>query len=320
MLTSNNELVESTTGAITPNIQYNSLSVTGTTTSLTVASNTQLKFTLITPNPIDVGSKIVINLPDKTYTKLNVLTTQDCSFIVLGNNYTGCRYGMNGNWVIQVNLTNFGTVIIPAGSNIPISIFLTNAWTSTLFGSNTIVFYVDSPADNFVSQGTISLTNLYAGASSLTPITVDNIAITQTSTIAASSNSITLKFILPIPVVIDTTLLVSIPKSGYTVTNSSNPTNWVKSSSSENSSHINDIVVLPCGQVSSTLCNTANYQYTFVINVINNPYVQMTQNPFSIQLLSGSDIISFKTNCNIPLYAPQILVTPTITRTNNHAN
>lgn len=46
----------------------------------------------------------------------------------------------------------------------------------------------------------------------------------------------------------------------------------------------------------------------------------MIQNPFSIQLLSGNDIISTKTNCNIPIYSPQILVTPTITRNNNHAH
>ena len=49
---------------------------------------------ITSPNPIDIGSKLVFSFPSNTFTRISNLVTQDCTYSINGNNYNGCQYGM----------------------------------------------------------------------------------------------------------------------------------------------------------------------------------------------------------------------------------
>jgi len=321
LLTSANELIESTNAQVTPSIQYNQLSVTGNSSTLTVATNVLLLFNLTASNSIDIGSKIVIIFPSNTFTRISALTTQNCSYTISGGiTYSGCQYGMNGSWVNQVNLTYLGSSIIAANTVISISMAFTNAWTSTLFSSNVIVFYVDSPTDNFVAQGVISLISLYGGQGSLTPTSINSLTVSQSSSIAASANCLNFTFNIGVPIAQSSTITIGIPKSAYKMNllNSSALSNLNVSSSSENSSYYFISITLGCNQP-FPLCNLANYQYSFTLNVANNPYVQNQQDQPTLQLLLSNQIITAVSYGAIPLYSAQTMSNPTISRSNSNA-
>lgn len=70
-----------------------------------------------------------------------------------------------GEWVRQVNLTNLGTAPVPASSKIALSLVLTNAWTNTPFGSNSLTVSLCSKDNAYLSRGTLTLASLTQTAS-----------------------------------------------------------------------------------------------------------------------------------------------------------
>lgn len=193
-----------------------------------MATNTNLLFNLSATNPIDIGSKIVIMIPTKTFTKIQALASQTCTYVISGTSYNSCQYAtINGSWVTQVNLTYLGPSVITANTAISINLTLTNAWTSTVFSTSLIVFYVNSPTDNFVAQGVLSLINLYGGQGSLAVASINSLTVGQSSSVAATANSLNFTFSLAVPIAQTTILTLSIPKSAYSMNLSSIVSNLV---------------------------------------------------------------------------------------------
>lgn len=63
MYTSNNDLVEGGSGEVTPAIEYNSLTVTGSVSTATVATNVVVTLEVISHHDVVSGSKVVIDVP-----------------------------------------------------------------------------------------------------------------------------------------------------------------------------------------------------------------------------------------------------------------
>ena len=120
---SKGELVEKSTGAVTPAIKLNELTVDGSTTNTEVASNAILTLRITSHSSIAPTSKIVINFPLQIYTKITALSTSPCSYVVMGSTYSGCQVAMDSNgWITGMNLTTLGSSTIPANSTITVTI------------------------------------------------------------------------------------------------------------------------------------------------------------------------------------------------------
>ena len=96
----NGELVESSNGTITPAIQLNQIAVTASANTSLVATNSQITLGLSSPSVIASSSKLVINFPNLTYTRVPALLPQDCSYSFAGSTYSGCQYALSaGGWL-----------------------------------------------------------------------------------------------------------------------------------------------------------------------------------------------------------------------------
>ena len=115
-------------GAINPSIKLNELTVTGSTTSTKVASNTNLTLALKSHSSVSTTSKIFINFPTSIYSRISILTSSPCSYSISGQTFTACSIQTDSNgWVTQMNLTDLGQATIPANSTITLTIQLTNS-------------------------------------------------------------------------------------------------------------------------------------------------------------------------------------------------
>lgn len=318
MYTSNNELVEFLTAAITPTIQYNQLTVAGNISSTVVASNGQLLINITSPSPIDVGSKIVINLPNNTFSRVTALVTQDCAYTINGANFTGCQYGLSGIWLTQTNISFLGSSQLPANTNILLTIPVTNAWSVTAFAAQAVNLFVSNPGDNYVAQGSISLANIYGGIPSLVASAINTPVLAQTSNLANAANSVTINFTLPVPLPTGSSILLSLPKSAYVLSSTNLTAITNLQSQSSNSTSYGLTLSVTCLQ-SSPLCNFANNQYSLTIALQNNPYVAIATNQLSFQVNLGSNLISSQTTLTIPAFVAQTLSAASISRSNLNA-
>ena len=212
----NGELVENTSGLITPSIQMNQMTVDSQASSTLVATNSQLTFTLGFPSALSAVSKLVINIPTSTYLRIPTIYNQDCSYTIGTNNLNNCVYITDSNgWLTQVNLTNLGTTQIAASTNITVNLFVTNDWNNSPFSTTPINFYVVSSTDNNLAQGSVQLPTVYGGAMSFSTVTIGNLKVNQGGQFAGSTNNLTLSFSLAVPIPQNTVLQLNIPKSTF---------------------------------------------------------------------------------------------------------
>jgi hypothetical protein len=319
MFTANNELVETCIGTITPTIQYNQLTLTAFASSATVATNNQLQLNITSPSPIEVGSRIVINIPTASFTRLPALVSQDCKYSIGGIIYTGCQYAYQGNWLAQVNLTAFGATQLPANTVIVLTIYTTNAWSVIPFSSQGFTVLVSNPSDSFVAQGSISLVTVFGGIPSLNAAAATNAAFSQLSTTSNAANSLTISFSLGIALSTGSVLNVYLPKSAYSLT-SSNSTISNLQSSSENSTYYALTVGLTCSQA-TPLCNLPSSQYSLTIPLQNNPYSQILNNPIAFQIQLASNQVTAQSSLPLQSFTPQTLtsLSASISRSNLNA-
>lgn len=270
---------------------------------------------ITSPSPIDVGSKIVINLPNNTFSRVGALVTQDCAYTVNGAGFAGCQYGLSGVWLTQTNISFLGSSQLPANTNILLTLYVTNAWSVAPFAAQAISLFVSNPGDNYVAQGSISLANIYGGIPSLLASAINTPILTQTSNLANAVNSITVTFTLPVPLPTGCTILLSLPKSAYSL--SSNNLAAITNLQSQNSNSTYYALSLSVSCLQSTpLCDLANNQYSLTIALQNNPYVAISSNQLFFQVNLGSNIISSQATLSIPAFVAQTLSAASISRSN----
>lgn len=275
--------------------------------------------TITSPSPIDIGSKIVINFPANTFLKISSLNNQDCAYSINGVNFTGCQYSISSNWLIQANLSLQGSSQIPANTNIILSLFTTNAWSVSSFNALALNLYISNPSDNYVAQGSISLANIYGGVPSLVATPMTNVNLVQSSNQANANNIVGINFTLAVPITIGCNMILYLPKSAYYLSPTNSAAIGNLQSQSENSTYYTLKFTLTCTQ-SSPLCNSANSQYVFTLNLQNNPYVKITNDQFSFQLLLGTNPVSSQSNLVISSFVPQSLPSnASISRSNSIA-
>ena len=76
----------------------------------------------------------------------------------------------------------------------------------------------------------------------------------------------------------------------------------------------------PTCTLSAPLCTPANHKFTVNISVTNDPFLQVTQQPLTVQVLESSNSLSSASSLAIPMHIAQSVGTPTISRTNKIAN
>jgi len=317
---SNGELVETTSGTITPAIQLNQMTVSGQSTSSMVATNSQLTFTLTLPSALSAVNKLVINIPTAIYLKISTIYNQDCTYSVGSSNFSGCAYATDSNgWLTQVNLTNLGSSQIAAYTNIVLNLFVTNAWTSSSFSNTPISFYVCSSTDNYLAQGSIQLSTLYSGAINFSTAVITSFTVAQSGQAAGSTNNLTLSFTLAVPTPQTTILQLNIPKSTFNLNLSSLQSSLTKVSSSEISNYYSIQLQSPCTQ-NTPICMLANNTYNLWVVTTNNQYLQLSRNPISLQISQGINFITSVASVSTPPFIPLTFTSPSISRTNKLSN
>lgn len=322
MLTANNELVETATAAITPSIQYNQLTLSASVSSPVVATTNQIQIGILSPSKIDMGSKIVINLPNGTFTRLSSLISQDCTYSIGGANFTGCLYGVQNSWLNQVNITALGGSQIAANTAIALTLYLTNSWSISAFASQALTVLISNPSDSFVAQGSISLAAMFGGIPSLTAAVVGTPAFSQSSTQANTNNSVAVSFTLPVPLTVGSTLVIWLPKSAYYLSAVNTALLSNLQTLSDNSTYYSLTLGVACPQTSPTpLCTLANAQYSQAIPLQNNPFSQIQNSPIGFQVQLSGNPISAQPLLAIPSFTPQPLsaATASISRSNLQA-
>jgi len=234
------------------------MAVYGQASSSTVASNSQVTFTLNLPSSLTAVNKLVINIPTSTYLKISNLYNQDCNYTVGNTSFNSCTYITDSNgWLTQVNLTNLGSTQILASTNITINLHVINAWISSTFSNTPIAFYLCSSTDNYLAQGSMQLSSIYGGATSFSPSSVANFGVDQGGMFAASQNNLTISFTLNVPTPHNTVFQLNIPKSTYNLNLSSLQTSLTKISTSESSTYYTIQLRSPCSQ-SAPVCMFGN--------------------------------------------------------------
>ena len=128
-------------------------------------------------------------------------------------------------------MTNLGTNTITANSVISLTLTLTNAWTDSAFNTNAIVVQICSSDNTYLSQGTVAMSTLN-NATSFTPTTVNNLAVSESNLLAGGSNNVSLTFTINVPTPTGTTFLLMLPKSSYSMNLASISASTAPSSSS----------------------------------------------------------------------------------------
>jgi hypothetical protein len=195
-----------------------------------------------------------------------------------------------------------GTSTIPANSAISLTLTLTNAWTDLPFSSSSLIFKVCSSAEAYLSQGSILMSTL-TGFGSFASVGITNIAITQSNVMAGGSNNVTLTFNVSVPTPTGTTLLLTLPKSSYSMDLTSISSSLAATTSSQDSNYYHLTFPSGCDQ-NAPLCRTANSQYTISIVVNNQQYLQMIQNPLTLQLTQSGNSITTVKSAMVPLHTP----------------
>jgi len=116
-------------------------------------------------------------------------------------------------------VTYLGPSVIPANTPMTLSFYLTNSWYSTPFLSNQLSIYLVNPTGFLVSEGVLSLVSLYGGISNLVVSTINNLMVTSSSTKAGTSNVLSFKFNLTIALGTGSTIAITVPKSAYKISN-----------------------------------------------------------------------------------------------------
>ena len=296
------------------------MAVYGQTSSSTVASNTQLAFSLSLPSSLNAVNKLVINIPNATYLKISNLYNQDCAYTVSNTSFNTCSYTTDGSgWLTQVNLTNLGPTQILASTNVTINLYVINSWISSTFSSTPITFYVCSSTDNYLAQGSIQLSTLYGGATSFSPSSVSNFGVDQGGMLAGSQNNLTISFTLNVPTPQNTVFQLNIPKSSYNLNLNSLQTSLAKVSTSESSTYYTIQLMSPCTQ-NAPICMLANTLYKFWVVTNNNQYLQLNRNPISLQVILNTNSITKEISVLPAAYTPLTFTSPSITRSNKQAN
>ena len=151
---------------------------------------------------------------------------------------------------------------------------------------------------------------------SLQPTTLSNVALTQTSNLAGKDNIVTLSFTSTIPLSTGANIIVSLPKSAYTLSDVSTVANL--KSNSENTTHYLLTLGISCTQT-SPLCSLMNNQFSITTNLKNNPYVQLVQSQLSVQLLLSNNVVSSQSLIKVPTISPQMIPSISISRSNTNA-
>jgi hypothetical protein len=213
---------------------------------------------------------------------------------------------VSGSWLTQANLSLLGSSQIPANTNIILSLFTTNAWSVSSFNALALNLFISNPSDNYVAQGSISLANIYGGIPSLIASSASNVNLVQSSNLAGSNNILTINYTLPVPLTTGCTMVLYLPKSAYYLS----PTNLAAitnlQTQSENTTHYTILFSLQCTQ-SSPLCNQANSQYSFTLNLQNSPYVKIINDQFSFQILLASNPVSSQSILTLSSFVAQTL-------------
>lgn len=189
LLTNNMEMIENSTKAVTPPVQYNAITISALSSTMLVGTNAILQLNITAAVSIDLNSQIVISFPNATYTRISSIITGGtaCSYGILGVNYTSCVFSTDGGWLTQVNLTYLGPLIIPVNSLINLSIPLTNSWAAYPFNYNAISIYLSNPLGFYIGKGSISMGNISPGMTSFQPVAISSsLSITQSSQLANS--------------------------------------------------------------------------------------------------------------------------------------
>ena len=123
----------------------------------------------------------------------------NCSYIISGTTYNGCLFAIsNSGWLTQMNITDLGTSTIGVNKTIAISLQLTNGWNDQVFTTAALQFYISSQDNTYLSHGILGV-NTLNGANSFTPVSVNNLKTTQSSTQAGAANTVTVSFDLTVP-------------------------------------------------------------------------------------------------------------------------
>ena len=317
VLNSNSELVEQVIAPITPVIQYNSLSLSVSTTSNSVAVPNTLTFRISSQFSIDAGTKLVINFPTQSFLNIPSIAIPACQISFGASTINSCSISNNSNgWVSQINTTAFSSSL-PPSTLITFTVTLVNAWTSTPFNSNALTVYASTSSDSFLSQGIFTLFNAFS-SSSLTTITFNNISLTQSTSTASSNNTISIRTSIAVPLPIGAQLMLSLPKNIYSL-----PTNMTSSlpiiDSSSNSTYNTMLFSFYCNQ-SFLICLNPNTSFTLTLSVINNQYFALTQLQNLLQIVMNSNPITSSSVLSIPFYTPQPVSSLSLSRSNNNAN
>ncbi len=113
------------------------------------------------------------------YTKISSINSKDCSYQILGVNYTGCQYinYQSSGWLHYINLNNLGPVVIPMNTTITITLYITNSWTTYRFSHNSTSFSIISNSSQYTAYGILALGSVYSSVSSFSSISFANVTI-----------------------------------------------------------------------------------------------------------------------------------------------
>ena len=217
-----------------------------------------------------------------------------------------------------VNFTYLGLSKIEINSVISVQLYFTNYWAVVPFESNLLTVSVVNTADFIVNVGTISLINLYNGLDRLANTLISNLTFTQSSTLLSSDNTLGVTLLAKVSLGVGANLVITIPKSSYIFKSLNSSSNFSFVSSTENSNYYYVNLAPKCTE-SSPVCRITNSLLSFSLNLQNQPYFKVIHNPFTIQLLHHSDIITSPQSFSLPLYSPPLFINPAITRANRNA-
>ena len=212
MYTAANELVERGKAVVTPTIEYNELTVSGTVSTTTVATNTDITIDITSHHELASGATIVVQVPIGIWSAAPEIVNKSCSYLQQANTYSTCVWNIDGAWVREVNVSL--THDVPINTTIRVMLTVTNAWSAVSLTSHTLSFLVANSLGTYVSQGRLTLQTLY-GSSSFQAIPIGNIQTTQSTPEADQPNTLTLTFNLSVPIALTSLLHLTIPKEMY---------------------------------------------------------------------------------------------------------
>ena len=161
-----------------PSILLDPLEVSSQANSTTVADNVRIDF-LIKNLLLDIaiGSTLKFVMPNKIYTKILSINSLDCNYTINGISYSNCQYINNqandsSSWLQYIQINNLGPTVIPTGSIIKVTLYLTNPFTAYPFNLNKISVIFSNPQAQPISSGSVLLSSLNGSVTGFTPATI----------------------------------------------------------------------------------------------------------------------------------------------------